>query len=158
MADYVLESRVWLARPRPEVFAFFADPLSLERLTPPALRLRLVTRNVAMTRGAVLDFRLRWLGVVPLRWRAFVREWDPPFRFVDVQVRGPYARWEHRHRFLEEGGGTWVEDRVIYRLPCGALGRLTHALLVQRQIRDAWDYRSRQLGELVAKPLSAPAG
>jgi ligand-binding SRPBCC domain-containing protein len=155
MADYVHESRVWLARPRQEVFAFFAEPTVLERLTPPALRLRLVNREVTMTVGAVLEFRLRWLGVVPLRWRAFVREWDPPFRFVDVQVRGPYARWEHRHRFLEEGGGTWVEDRVTYRLPLGPLGRVAHALLVKRQLRELWAYRHRQLAELVK--LSAPA-
>ena len=156
MADHVFESRVWLARPRPEVFAFFADPASLERLTPPAFRLRLLNPSVTMTTGAVLDFRLRWLGVVPLRWRAFVREWDPPFRFVDVQVRGPYARWEHRHRFLEEGGGTWVEDRVTYRLPLGPLGRAAHALRVRRQLREVWAYRHQRLAELV-KPLSAPA-
>lgn len=156
MADHVFESRVWLARPRPEVFAFFAKPSSLERLTPPAFRLRLLTPDVTMTTGAVLDFRLRWLGWVPLRWRAFVREWDPPFRFVDVQVRGPYARWEHRHRFLEEGGGTWVEDRVTYRLPLGMLGRAAHALVVERQLRELWAYRHRQLAELV-KPLRAPA-
>jgi ligand-binding SRPBCC domain-containing protein len=156
MADHVFESRVWLARPRPDVFAFFAQPTSLERLTPPAFRLRLLTPDVVMTAGAVLDFRLRWLGVMPLRWRAFVREWDPPFRFVDVQVRGPYARWEHRHRFLEEGGGTWVEDRVTYRLPLGPLGQLAHALVVRRQLRELWEYRHRQLAELV-KPLSAPA-
>lgn len=156
MADHVFESRVWLARPRPEVFAFFAEPASLERLTPPAFRLRLLNRTATMTTGAVLDFRLRWLGIVPLRWRAFVREWDPPFRFVDVQVRGPYARWEHRHRFLEEGGGTWVEDRVTYRLPLGLLGRAAHALVVERQLRELWAYRHQQLAELV-KPLSAPA-
>ena len=157
MADHVFESRVWLARPRPEVFAFFAEPTSLQRLTPPALRLRLQNPGVALTTGAVLDFRLRWLGVVPLRWRAFVREWDPPFRFVDVQVRGPYARWEHRHRFLEEGGGTWVEDRVTYRLPFGPLGELAHVLVVERQLRELWAFRQQQLAELV-KPLSAPAG
>ena len=156
MADHVFESRVWLARPRPDVFAFFTEPGSLERLTPPAFRLRLVTPDVVMTTGAVLDFRLRWLGMVPLRWRAFVREWDPPFRFVDVQVRGPYARWEHRHRFLEEGGGTWVEDRVTYRLPLGPLGRLAHALVVRRQLRALWEYRHQRLAELV-KPLSGPA-
>ena len=157
MADHVFESRVWLARPRPEVFALFADPAFLERVTPPAFHLQLVNRSVTMTRGAVLDFRLRWLGVVPLRWRAFVREWDPPFRFVDVQVRGPYARWEHRHRFLEEGGGTWVEDRVTYRLPLGPLGRAAHALLVRRQIAAMWRYRTMRLGELVG-PVSSPAG
>jgi len=74
-----------------------------------------------------------------------------------VQVRGPYARWEHRHRFLEEGDGTWVEDRVTYRLPLGPLGRAAHALIVRRQIAALWRYRTRRLGELVG-PLRPPAG
>jgi len=155
MADHVLEARVWLGRPRPDVFAFFADPANLTRLTPPSLDVRLLTPAPVMTAGAVLDYRLRWLGV-PIRWRAFVREYDPPYRFLDVQLRGPYARWEHRHRFLDEDGGTIVEDRVVYRLPLGGIGRAAHAVLVGRQLRAAWDYRTRRLAELLG-PLR-PAG
>jgi ligand-binding SRPBCC domain-containing protein len=156
MADYILESRVWLARTGAEVFAWFADSSHLLLITPPAFRLCLVGGPTTLSTGAVLDMRLQWLGV-PIRWRAFIREWDPPYRFVDVQVRGPYARWEHRHRFLEEGDGTWVEDRVTYRLPFGPLGRAAHALIVRRQIAALWRYRTRRLGELVG-PLRPPAG
>jgi len=114
MADHVLETRLWLARPRAQVFAFFADPENLARVSPPALRLR-----------------------------------DPPYRFVDVQVRGPWARWEHRHLFLEDEGGTWVEDRVTYRLPLGPVGRALHAGMVHRQLRRAWAFRQARLGELL---------
>lgn len=149
MADHVLETRVWLARPRPDVFAFFADPRNLRLLTPPALRLTLLTPRTALAAGAVLDFRVSWLGL-PLRWRSYIREYDPPYRFVDVQVRGPWARWEHRHRFLEEGGGTWVEDRVTYRPPLGPLGAALHTLVIGRQLRAAWTYRQARLGELLA--------
>jgi ligand-binding SRPBCC domain-containing protein len=155
MADYVLEHRVWLARPRADVFAFFADPANLTRLTPDSWRLRVLAAPPALAAGAVIDFRIAWLGV-PVRWRAFIREWDPPFRFVDVQVRGPYARWEHRHRFLEEDGATCVEDRVTYRLPGGPLGRLAHALVVGRQLRALWEYRTRRLSDLVG-PVRPPA-
>lgn len=156
MADHILESRVWLARARDEVFAFFADPANLPRISPPALRLRLLAPPAPMRAGSVYDFRISWLGL-PLAWRAFIREFDPPYRFVDVQVRGPYARWEHRHNFLEEHGGTWVEDRVTYRLPLGPLGRAAHALGVGRQIRAAWAHRDRRVGELLA-PVRASAG
>ena len=121
MADHVMESRLWLARPRSDVFAFLADPSNLARVMPPTLDVRLLTPGVTMAAGAVLEFRIVWLGV-PLRWRTFVREWDPPYRFVDVQVNGPYARWEHRHRLLEwyqqrfGGGGTRVRKIESYRL------------------------------------------
>lgn len=155
MADYIVESRTWLPKPRPEVFAFFADPANLARVTPPALGLRLIDPPSAMAAGTTFDLRLRWLGV-PLRWRTFVREWDPPFRFLDVQVRGPYARWEHRHIFLAEAGGTAVEDRVVYRLPFGPLGQLAHALVVHRQLRALWRYRRRRISELLAPVLDGP--
>ncbi len=135
---------MWLPKPRAEVFAFFADPVNLPSLMPPSLRVRLVTPAPVMAAGAVFDLRLVWLGV-PLRWRAFVREYDPPVRFLDVQVRGPYARWEHRHLFLVEGDGTRVEDRVVYRLPFGPLGRLAHTLFVGRQLATLWAYRRQRI-------------
>ena len=137
MADQIREWRAWVARPRAEVFAFFAEPRRLAEITPPWLAFTIVGTPPVMAAGAVLDYRIRWFGL-PLRWRAFIREYDPPVRFVDVQVRGPYGRWEHRHLFVEADGGTWIEDRVTYRLPFGPLGRLAHALVVRRQLDAIW--------------------
>ena len=146
---------MWLARPRPQVFAFFADPRNLARVSPPALRLRLLTPLTTLTAGAVLDFRVAWLGI-PVRWRTYVREYDPPYRFVDVQVRGPWARWEHRHRFLEEDDGTCLEDRVTYRPPLGPLGHVLHAVLLGRQLRAAWAFRQARLVELFGGAAVGP--
>lgn len=155
MADYIAESRVWLPRPRHQVFEFFADPANLPLVTPRSLGVRLLGAPSPMAAGAVFDLRIAWLGV-PLRWRSFIREYDPPVRFVDVQVRGPYARWEHRHLFFTERDGTWVEDRVTYRLPLGPLGRLTHTLIVGRQLAALWAYRRRKIAELVAPVFETP--
>ena len=147
MADHVLEARVWLARPRPEVFAFFADPRNLAALTPPRCGVRLLSPVSTLAAGTVLDVRVRVLGA-PLRSRIYIREYDPPYRFVEVQVRGPWARWEHRHQFLEENHGTWVEDRVTYRLPLGPLGQLAHAAIVHRRLQALWRYRRERLDAL----------
>lgn len=148
MADHVLEFRVWLPRPREEIFPFFADPRNLKALDPPWLRPALLSSPPdPLEAGTVFDFRIRWLGI-PLRWRVLIREYDPPYRFVDVQVRGPYARWEHRHLFRAEKGGTSVEDRITYRLPLGPLGRLLHTLWVRRQLATIFAHRRRRLGEL----------
>jgi ligand-binding SRPBCC domain-containing protein len=152
MPDHILERRVWLPRPRPEVFDFFADAGNLSVIQPPWARPRwLAPPPPRLAAGAVLDFRVRLL---PIAWRVMIREFDPPYRFVDVQLRGPFARWEHRHRFVEgprkpPGGtpGTWVEDRVTYRFPAGALGRLVHALGGGRRLRGLFDYRDRRLRE-----------
>ena len=155
MADHILEFRLWLPRPRPEVFTFFADPANLADVTPRWLGLTLLTPlPIQFQAGTVIDCRIRWLGL-PLRWRSMIREYDPPHRFVDVQLWGPYARWEHRHLFLEGAPdghgaapmGTWVEDRVTYQLPLGRLGRWVHALLVRRQLESIFAYRRERLLE-----------
>ena len=157
MADYILERRMWLPRARTDVFEFFADPRNLPRIQPRWARPRWVVeppRGLAV--GALLDFRVPGL---PGAWRVIVREFDPPHRFVDAQVRGPFARWEHRHRFAvgparDEAGapeGTWVEDRVTYRLPLGPIGRVIHALGAGRRIRRAFEYRDRRLAALLGR-------
>jgi ligand-binding SRPBCC domain-containing protein len=163
MADHVLERRLWLPRPRPEVFAFFADPSHLSLVTPPSAGFRwLAPPPSTLTAGAVLDFSIRFCGW-PVRWRVFVREFDSPHRFVDAQLRGPFARWEHRHVFVEgppEGPtGTWVEDRVTYRLPLGAPGRLALQVAAKRSIARVFDSRDRRLEELLGASASpAPSG
>jgi ligand-binding SRPBCC domain-containing protein len=155
MPDHILERRVWLPRPRPQVFELFADPRTLCRAHPAWARPRWLSEPPArLAPGAVLDFRL---ALLPGAWRVIIREFDPPYRFVDAQLRGPFTRWEHRHRFLEGPAsdeapdvvGTWVEDRLTYRLPLGVLGRAVHALGAGRRLRRLFDYRDRRLRELL---------
>ncbi|MFQ5521432.1 MAG: CDP-paratose 2-epimerase [Candidatus Methylomirabilia bacterium] len=146
MADHLLEIRLWLARSRAEVFAFFAEPQNLAVITPPWLGFAVLAAPGELEGGSVIDYRIRWFGL-PIRWRSMIREYDPPYRFVDVQLWGPYEHWEHRHLFLEGDGGTWVEDRVTYRLPLGPLGRGIHWLLCCRQLKTIFAYRQERLLE-----------
>jgi hypothetical protein len=157
MADHILERRLWLPHARPQVFAFFADGRNWHRALPPSLAFRWLKRPPEqLAAGVVVDFRVRAFGV-PARCRALIREFDPPYRFVAVEIWGPFARWEHRHRFLEgpreegSGGpqGTWIEDRLTYRLPLGAIGRFLHATAVRRRVDRVFDFRDRQLGEIL---------
>ena len=111
-----ITSELWLPRPRDEVFRFFANAANLEALTPPSLHFRIVTPDVTMRPGALIDYRLRLHGI-PFTWRSEISLWEPPHRFVDEQRRGPYRRWVHTHTFEEERGGTLVGDRVEFEVP-----------------------------------------
>jgi ligand-binding SRPBCC domain-containing protein len=83
-----------------------------------------------MRPGAVIDYRLRLHGF-PIRWQTEITSWEPPFRFVDEQRRGPYLLWIHEHRFEPLDGGTRVEDYVRYRPPGGWL---VERLFVRRDV------------------------
>jgi ligand-binding SRPBCC domain-containing protein len=94
--------------------------------------------------GTEMDYRMRIRGI-PVRWRSRITVWDPPRRFVDEQVRGPYRRWIHEHRFIEDAGGTCREDNVQYALPGGAL---IQKLFAERDLRKIFSYRSARLREI----------
>ena len=145
---YELRTWLWVPRPRAEVFAFFGDATNLERITPPFLRFRVLTPPpIAMRAGALIDYRLSLHGV-PLRWRTKIDAWEPPHRFVDLQLTGPYRQWIHTHTFSDKDGGTQVEDQVLYRLRGPApFTRLVHALLVGPDTRRIFEFRHHALAD-----------
>ncbi len=125
---------------RKEVFAFFADAANLEHITPPELHFRVLTpQPIPMQRGTVIDYRLRLFGV-PVRWQARISHWQPPIRFVDEQVRGPYDLWKHTHLFHDDGEATIIEDVVRYQLPFGLFGKIFHPL-VRLQLKRIFRFR-----------------
>jgi ligand-binding SRPBCC domain-containing protein len=141
MRAHLLERSQRLARPPEEVFPFFADAFNLQAITPAWLHFRVLTPEpVTMAAGTLLEYRLRLHGV-PLRWLTRIEVWEPPVRFVDVQVRGPYRLWHHTHSFEPAGDGTLMGDRVRYALPLGPLGELAHAVLVRRDLERIFAFR-----------------
>lgn len=144
-SSFRIHREIWLPQPRERVFEFFADPRNLEKLTPAWLRFEVLDpESIRMAAGASIDYRLRLRGF-PLRWQSQIAIWDPPRRFVDIQVRGPYREWAHEHRFESQADGTLVIDRVDYAVPGG---RLVNRLFVRRDLEKIFDYRTAALGRI----------
>jgi ligand-binding SRPBCC domain-containing protein len=148
---HAFERRQRVPVPIAQAFAFYGDARNLERITPPWLGFEVTTPGpIEMGVGTLIEYRLR-LHRVPVRWRTRIEAWEPPRRFVDVQVKGPYLLWEHTHTFEEDGpGATIIRDRVRYSIPFGPLGELAERLLVRRDLAQIFDYRrdavARELG------------
>lgn len=116
-----------------DVFHFFSDAANLEAITPPELCFRIITPTpIIMDADTVIDYRLKLFGI-PFQWTARIRLWEPPHRFVDEQLKGPFRLWIHTHRFQERDGSTQIADEVRYALPLWPLGEgfypLTHRLI-----------------------------
>ncbi len=134
-----------LSYPIEQVFRFFASPENLNLLTPPWVNFSILSpQSIEMAVGAIIEYRIRLRGV-PVTWRSEITEWQPPFAFCDVQLRGPYRFWVHRHTFEEKPDGTLVTDHVDYGVLGGAL---VNRLFVAGELKRIFGYRKTRLHEL----------
>jgi NADH dehydrogenase len=152
MRTHHLHASQLVARPIDEVFAFFSRPENLARITPSGMGFDRLSDDTDMRAGLEIDYRIRPLLGIPMRWRTRIDGYEPPASFSDVQLRGPYRRWEHRHAFRAVPGGTLIEDDVTYELPLGPLGAVAHRLVVRGQLLDIFRHRARTIAGIFAVP------
>lgn len=148
MAEYILERKQIIQRPREEVFEFFADAGNLERITPPELNFHIITpQPINIKKGTLIDYQLKLRGI-PIKWKTEITHWNPPSLFVDTALKSPYKQWIHLHTFEEnENGGTIMRDIVRYRLPFEPIGDLAH-FYVKKELKYIFDYRYRVIEEI----------
>ena len=148
MPAFTFRAEQYVPRPLPEVFDFFSKAENLQELTPAWLHFKILSVDPAPVRkGTLIKYSLRW-RIFPIRWTTEITEWEPPHRFVDIQLKGPYELWHHEHRFVAEGSGTRIFDEVQYELPFGSLGSLAHALKVKRDVETIFAYRTEAVRRL----------
>ncbi len=150
------ERRTWrvtarcvLDAPLEQVFPFFADAGNLEKLTPPWVGFEVLSKGpLDMRQGLIIDYRIRIHGI-PIRWRTEIATWDPPQRFSDVQLRGPYALWDHTHSFRAiDASTTEMTDTIRYRPKGWILAPLINRMFVENDIRRIFTYRNEQMNRM----------
>jgi len=136
---------------REEVFPFFSKAENLERITPDSLKFEILTPPpIEMEEGLLIDYRIK-IGGLPQKWRTEISKWDPPFRFVDKQLKGPYRKWVHTHTFRECPEGTQMIDEVEYELPLAPLGNVVHPL-IRMQLKKIFSHRNTVISEFFTLP------
>ena len=149
MQDQVFTAEQLVPHSREVGFGFFSEPRNLEAITPTFLGFRIVDQSTEkIEQGTELTYRLRIHGL-PATWRSKIDEWIPNERFVDVQLKGPYAKWHHTHSFHDRGSATLIRDRVAYRLPLGWLGPRVGGRFVASDLRKIFAYRAAMTEELL---------
>jgi ligand-binding SRPBCC domain-containing protein len=159
----------WVPFPVPQVFAFFSDPENLPRLMPAAMETRIDRVNLvspspsrdstasplAAGIGTVIVTSFRLFPFLPMRaqWIACITEFEWDHHFADVQQKGPFQRWHHRHEFAaerrEDVNGTLVRDIIEYDVGFGPLGALANWLFVGPQMRRTFALRQQRLSRLL---------
>jgi ligand-binding SRPBCC domain-containing protein len=143
MKARILERTTIIKRPCSEVFDFFSKAENLNKITPPDLHFKILSDSaIEMKKGTLIRYRIKILGI-PFQWQTLISEWNPPYSFADMQLKGPYALWIHVHTFREENGTTIMHDRVEYRSRGWLLEPLLESLIVRRKLERIFDYRQK---------------
>ena len=151
MAIHVLERSQRIERPLDEVFPYYADAGNLERITRPGSASKSPRGGGEMRAGAPVSYRPEFLGVAGRG--AASRPWDPPHRFVDAQLSGPYSLWHHTHTFRADGeDATILGDRVRYAIPFGPFGEAARSLFVECDLERIFDHRRDAVAEAFGAP------
>jgi ligand-binding SRPBCC domain-containing protein len=151
---YVLRSDQLVPRPLDEVFEFFSRAENLQELTPAWMHFKILSIEPRpVQRGTLIQYSLRW-RLIPIRWTTEIVEWEPPHRFVDIQLKGPYKLWRHEHRFVAEGNSARILDEVQFQLPFGVLGRIAYAVKVKRDVESIFAYRKQAVERRFANPAN----
>jgi ligand-binding SRPBCC domain-containing protein len=124
---------------------FFSNPTNLADITPPLLRLRVVSEPPErIYEGMIISYRLR-IFAIGVSWVTEITTVQEPILFVDEQRFGPYKFWHHQHRFRAVDGGVEVTDLINYGMPFGPFGRIAQGLFVGRDLERIFDFRKKAL-------------
>ncbi len=137
----IFEKRSRIAASAAKVFAFHERPGAHQRLTPAWSGQRLVqpAPSLAVGSRAVAEVKI---GPVTQTLVAEHTAYEPGRMFRDVQVSGPFAKWEHTHIVEPDGeDACFLLDHIEYELPLGALGRLFGGWYARRTLDRLFEYR-----------------
>ena len=149
------------------VFLFFANPQNLPRIMPPRTETKLIEVKLVSPPDAakkngqglagvgseiVTSFRLFRFPPIHSNWTARITEFEWDHHFADLQMKGPFKRFFHRHELRTETRngieGTVVRDAIEFDAGYGFPGRLAEKFIVQ-QMRQTFIYRQQKLEELL---------
>ena len=140
-----------------EAWDFFSSPLNLVKITPKEMNF-IITCDLPEKAyaGQIITYKVSPILGIPINWMTEITSVQPPYRFVDNQLKGPYKLWHHQHYFEAVPEGTMMTDIVHYSISPWLLGGISDKLFVRKQLEDIFDYRFQQIETLFNKKEKAP--
>lgn len=148
MSVHTLKREMLISDTLENVFSFFQQPENLAKITPPSLGFKILTpQPIVMKEGALITYTIKMFGF-RIGWKTLITSYDPPYSFVDEQIKGPYALWHHQHHFKLVDQGVQMTDTVNYCIPFKIFGELARKLYVESQLEMIFNYREKVINEI----------
>ncbi len=150
MKIYKFNKKQIINLPIEVVFNFFSKPENLALITPSKLAFKILTPTpILMTNGTLIDYTIRLMGFT-VHWRTLITKYNPPYDFVDQQIKGPYTFWHHTHTFKEIDGGVEISDNVQYAIPMGIIGGLLHSIFIRNDLKKIFSHRKTVIDNILS--------
>jgi ligand-binding SRPBCC domain-containing protein len=124
-----------------KVFAFHELPDAFERLVPPWEKVKVIQKADISEVGSRAIIETKIFGLIPARWVAEHTKYEPPRMFEDVQISGPFKKWEHRHLILPHERGTILHDEIEFEPPLWIFGQLAAPFVILPKLEKMFAYR-----------------
>ena len=144
--------------PLSAVWLLHEDPKALKDLTPPPVRVKIISMEQPLHAGSNLIFRLYLFEPFGATWHAVYDEFEPyepgktVCHFVDRSLSGPFRFWVHRHMLsaVNEKVST-ITDDVTFRLFGGPIGAIITWLVAWPAIAFLFFYRRLKSRQVLKK-------
>ncbi len=137
------EYRTFIPTTLESVWAFHEHPKAFKKLTPPPVFIQVLNSTLTSLKSGQVEFNM-WIGPIPLRWVARHEPGPVEFSFVDRQLKGPLAAWEHQHIMQRVDGGVMLIDHITLAHKPGWRGWLTRVFFDGPALRGLFFFRHRR--------------
>lgn len=133
-----------------EAWDFLSNPQNLKKITPPSMGFEITSPYTTdkVYEGQIISYKVYPFKGIKAFWVSEITTVDEGNYFIDEQRFGPYKMWHHEHYIEETADGVIMKDIISYKNPLGFIGRIANGLLVKKQLKTIFDYRSEQLKKI----------
>lgn len=151
MARYHFQFRQVLPVSVEELFNFLIQPSNLEQIEAKAMRVKVLSSSTPIIeQGTVIDYSFLKNGI-PIRWQSKITEFERNVYFTDLQTKGPFRYWFHKHSLQSVAEGTEITDDLTFEPPLGILGTVAYHAFIRREIQGIFRLRKVRMEELFRK-------
>lgn len=132
-----------------ELFDFHTNTTNLTKITPPNIKVKLLTPDFKAQEGEILKLK-SIKNFVPINWTVKISKHERPKKIVDIALKSPFKYWEHQHIFIQHEKFTELKDVVIYEMPFGIIGEILEPF-VYSDLLNMFEYRHTQTKKILEK-------
>lgn len=145
----VFEKSILINCSQEELFNFHCDSGNIKNITPPDVKVDILTKDLNVSEGKVLEI-ISTKFFIPSFWRVEISLIKKPCMIVDTALKSPFEFWRHTHKFSQKGNMCELKDSVEYQLPFGFLGKLIEPLIL-KELNNMFSYRQKITKKILEK-------